>query len=60
MIKTFLFKDINDEVKHLLRIKAKTLGKFITEKDVVVKECKNMESLTERTAGNFMTPLKNC
>ena len=60
IIKTFLFKDINDDVKRLLQIKANTLGKFITEKDVVVKECKNMEPLTERTAGNFMTPLKNC
>jgi len=60
MIKTFLFKEIDDEVKQLLRIKANTLGKFITDKDVVVKECKNMEPLTERTAGNFMTPLKNC
>lgn len=59
-IKTFLFKEINDEVKHLLKIKATTLGKFITEKDVVVKECKKMEPLTDRTAGNFMTPLKNC
>jgi len=59
-IKTFLFKDINDKVKQLLQIKANTLGKFIIDKDVIVKECKNMEPLTERTAGNFMTPLKNC
>ncbi|MFX1275662.1 MAG: DNA glycosylase AlkZ-like family protein, partial [Promethearchaeota archaeon] len=60
MIKVFLFEEINEEVKNLIKIKANELGKFIHEKDVNVKECKKMEPLTKRTAGNFMTPLKNC
>ena len=60
MIKLFLFKEINEEVNKILRIKANMLGKFIYEKEIIVKECKNMEPLTNRTAGNFMSPLKNC
>ena len=60
MVKVFLFEDVDEEVKNIIKIKANELGKFIYEKDVKVKECDNMEPLTNRTAGNFMTPLKEC
>ena len=60
MIKVFIFEEVDEEVKKLIKIRVSELGKFIHEKDVKLKECDKMEPLTNRTAGNFITPLKNC
>ena len=59
-IKIFLFEQVNKDIKDLIQIKASELGMFIHDNKVIVKECKQMEPLTNRTAGNFMTPLKMC
>jgi len=36
------------------------IGKFITGKDIEIKECEDMIPLTKRTMGGFMSPLKDC
>jgi hypothetical protein len=46
--------DIRIGVKH----KAARLGIFIAEDEVRIKECDSMTPLTERTAGGFMSPLR--
>ncbi|MFX0060094.1 MAG: winged helix DNA-binding domain-containing protein [Candidatus Hodarchaeota archaeon] len=49
-------KNSLDEIKK----EAKKVGAFIAEKNVQIKLCKKMLPLSKRTAGGFMTPLKNC
>ena len=55
-----LFNPIEKDLENELYNKAQRIGRFIFEKDVQVRECDSMTPLTERTAGGFMTPLKNC
>ena len=60
LLKVFFFEKIQEEVKTEIRRKAKQIGKFITQKKVLLKECDSMIPLNERTAGSFMSPLKDC
>ncbi len=60
MMRFLLFENIGDDVKKVILKNAKILGKFITEKEVKVKECNSMVQLPKRTAGGFMSPLKDC
>ncbi|WP_455392089.1 winged helix DNA-binding domain-containing protein [[Eubacterium] cellulosolvens] len=39
---------------------AKRLGKFIFNHEVKIKDCTSIVPLPERTAGGFMTPLRDC
>ena len=57
-VKFFLFKETKDTIKDLIRQKAKKIGKFIFNTDVLITECNSMIPLNERTAGSFMSPLK--
>ena len=58
-MKLFLFEDIESSYLEELYSKAKSIGAFISSKEVSVKEYDSMVSLTDRTAGGFMSPLKS-
>jgi hypothetical protein len=60
MIKYHLFHSIEKDIMDELHYEAKKIGEFYFEEDVDIVECESMTPLTERTAGGFMTPLKNC
>ncbi|MFX0083954.1 MAG: winged helix DNA-binding domain-containing protein [Candidatus Hodarchaeota archaeon] len=60
VVKLFLFQPIEEELRNELYNKAQKVGKFFFDEEVLIKECKSMTPLTERAAGGFMTPLKNC
>ncbi|MFX1284290.1 MAG: winged helix DNA-binding domain-containing protein [Promethearchaeota archaeon] len=57
-LKLFLFEKTEKNIKNEIKIQAKRLGRFITNKDVLIQECDSMIPLTERSAGSFMSPLK--
>ena len=59
-MKYLMFENVGTEAKEVIVKKAKTLGKFVTDKEVKVKECNSMVKLPERTAGGFMSPLRDC
>jgi len=58
-VKIFLFDKISDDIIKELYTKAMNIGTFLSGKKLQIKLCKTMNSLLERTAGSFMTPLKN-
>lgn len=57
VIKIFMFdgQNISKEIEN----NAREIGKFICEKEVMVKICDDMTPLDKRTTGGFMTPLKD-
>ncbi|MFX0031010.1 MAG: DNA glycosylase AlkZ-like family protein, partial [Candidatus Hermodarchaeota archaeon] len=57
-VKLHLIKPIKQQLLEELYSKAQKIGMFIFEKNVKIKEYESMIPLTERTAGGFMTPLK--
>jgi len=59
LIKLFLFERVPKRMLKDIHVIAKRTGKFIMEKEVQIKECDSMTSLTHRTAGGFMSPLKD-
>jgi hypothetical protein len=59
IVKIYLFRKFEEEIKSEIRNNAKSIGEFIAEGNVRVKESKKMIPLTERTAGSFMAPLKD-
>ncbi len=59
-IKYHLFHSIEKSLITELHSKAIKIAKFYFGEEVPILECKSMIPLTERTAGGFMTPLKNC
>ncbi len=60
LLKIFLFEKAEEEVMTEIQQKAKMIGEFITQKKVQLKECDFMIPLNERTAGSFMSPLRDC
>ena len=60
IVKIYLFQSIEKELIDDLYLKAQKIGQFFFDENVQIKECKSMIPLTERIAGGFMTPLKNC
>ena len=58
--KVFLFDDNETDVLKEIHFKARSVGTFITDKEVRIKECDSMIPLTQRTAGGVMSPLKDC
>lgn len=58
-IKIYLLKNVKKDILKEIQTKAKNLGTFITGKEVEIKECKSMIPLPQRTAGSFMSPLKD-
>jgi len=60
LVKFHLFHSVESDLLDELYSQAKRLGNFFFDGNVDIKECKSMIPLTERTAGGFMKPLKNC
>jgi hypothetical protein len=59
-VKILLFEQVENSILTEIYSKAQKIGRFIADKEVTVKECDSMIPLTRRTAGGFMSPLKNC
>lgn len=59
-VKILLFKKAKSGVSKEIYSKAKKIGKFISSKDVRIKQCRSMVPLKERTMGGFMSPLRGC
>ncbi|HNR43899.1 MAG TPA: crosslink repair DNA glycosylase YcaQ family protein [Methanofastidiosum sp.] len=57
VVKIFMFEDRN--IPKEIENNAREIGKFICEKEVMVKICDDMTPLDKRTTGGFMTPLKD-
>lgn len=60
LMKIYLFEKIDKEILEEIYNKAKDLGRFLTDEDVDIRECKSMISLKQRTAGGFQAPLRDC
>ena len=60
IIKILFFSKIDEKVLEKAYKEAYRIGEFIMEKKIEIKECNQMIPLTKRTAGGFMTPLKDC
>ena len=60
LAKVFYLRDVEEEIRKKVHAKVAVMGKFITEKPVQVKACRSMVPLPKRTAGSFMSPLKDC
>lgn len=58
-IRMFLFEEVKKSVLKDIHTSAQQVGKFISEKNVEIKESDSMSPLTKRTAGGFMSPLKD-
>jgi hypothetical protein len=58
--KYFLFEQVSKRSLQVLEKQASRLGEFLSSDEVEYRECADMTSLAERTAGGFMTPLKGC
>lgn len=59
-VKLFFFESLKKDAKGKILLKAKNIGKFISQGEVQIKECKDMIPLPKRTAGAIMAPLKDC
>lgn len=58
-IRLHLFDEVGDEVWQVILSKAKRLGHFMSGSDVVARKVITMATLAARTAGAFMSPLKD-
>ena len=59
-VKLLLFDFVEKKVTEVIKREAKRIGRFISGTNVQLIDCKKMLPLSKRTAGSFMTPLKNC
>ncbi len=59
LVKVFYLDDIGKDVQKKVRARATNIGKFVTGKPVQVTVCHSMVPLSKRTAGSFMSPLKD-
>ena len=59
-LKYYLFEDIFPNLLTLIHKQGERIGKFLIGSKVKLKKCIFMEKLTDRNAGGFMAPLKNC
>jgi hypothetical protein len=60
LVKIFYLTAVEKDVRKKVRSKVSDVGKFITEKPVQVHVCDSMVPLMRRTAGSFLSPLKDC
>jgi hypothetical protein len=58
--KIFYLTAVEKDVQKKIRAKVSDVGKFIADKPVRVRVCHSMVPLPKRTAGSFMSPLKDC
>ena len=59
LFKYFLFCDIKKATLNNLRAQAEKTGRFISGKDIQLRECESMKPLAKRTAGGVISPLKD-
>jgi hypothetical protein len=59
VVKLFLFEQMRDAVMTEIHQQGRHIGQFITGDDVQIQECDAMIPLTRRSAGGFLSPLKN-
>ncbi len=59
-VKILLFEKVRSSISEEIYSKAKKIGKFISGKEVQIKQCRSMVPLTERTMGGFLSPLRGC
>jgi hypothetical protein len=59
IVKVLLFEEAENSVLQEIRSKARRIGKFIAGKEVRIKECDSMVPLPRRSAGGFMSPLRD-
>jgi hypothetical protein len=59
-VKLFLFEEVPGEKRQRIEIEARVTGRFIVDGEVDIRWCDSMVSMTERTAGSMMSPLKGC
>ena len=59
-IKLHLFEKTPKNIQKMIATQAQKTGQFLTNQSVKIKTCNSMTPLPQRTAGSFMTPLKNC
>ena len=60
LIKIYIFKKSNSKIMEAIEATCQKLGRFLSGKNVRVKECNKMVPLTKQTRGRFMSPLKEC
>ncbi len=60
LVKTYLFEEMDESVHNRIRSEARKLGEFISGKEIQLRECDSMVPLPRRTAGGFMSPLRDC
>ena len=58
LVKLFLFDSVSSDVLDEINLHAQKTGEFIAGKRVQVKKCGSMVPLSKRTAGGFMSPLR--
>jgi len=58
-LKSFLFEKVSKRSLQAIKKQALRLGEFLSGSGLEFKECGDMTPLAERTAGGFMTPLKD-
>jgi hypothetical protein len=58
-VKLLLFDFVEKKILEKIKKEAKRIGRFIIGYDVQITECEKMLPLSKRTAGGFMTPLKD-
>ncbi len=58
LVRVFFFEDVERDALKEIHAKARGTGKFISGKEVQIRECDFMVPLTRRTAGGYMSPLK--
>ncbi len=57
-VKILLFGKVGKNILNSIHELGNRIGEFISEGEVKVKKCSSITPLTKRTAGGFMTPLK--
>lgn len=60
VVKLHIFDKVAGDIRQKIYSEAQRIGRFIADKEVGIKECGSMVSLRDRTAGGFMTPLRDC
>jgi len=58
--KYFFFPRASDDLRNSIHDQAERLGRFLSGSNPEIKECVQMLPLPQRTAGGFMSPLKDC
>lgn len=60
VVKVHFFSEQDEGVLKDVRKRAMQIGSFVVGSQVEFRECKDMVPLTKRTAGGFMSPLRDC